>query len=78
MIINESGVCVQLGDVHLYVVRVGHLEQQLQGLALQCLVWVFQAVDHRQLVVGGKAGVDAHNPAEGLDSHILEIVVGRF
>mmetsp|Transcript_1346 Transcript_1346/g.3977 ORF Transcript_1346/g.3977 Transcript_1346/m.3977 type:complete len:477 (-) Transcript_1346:541-1971(-) len=59
---------------HLGVHRVGHAEQQVQCLALERLVRVFQAVQHHHLMLGGVARVVSHHRCETGHTKVLEVV----
>ena len=61
---------------HLNVCWLGHLAQQLQGLLLQGLIRVLQAVDDSDLVLGRILGVYAHDPGKPVNACVLQVVAG--
>lgn len=67
-----------LGAAHLYIIWLGHFVQQLQGLLLEHVIWVFQAVDDGQLMLSCILGVDAHYACQTIDAHILQVVTAAL
>lgn len=47
--------------MYLDVLGIGHAVEEVEGLATDGLVRVFQALDHYELVLGRVARIDPHN-----------------
>ena len=57
--------------------RVGHGKEEVESLTLERLIGIFEALDHNHLVVQRVLLVDLHDPSQGLDAEVLEVVVLR-
>jgi hypothetical protein len=60
--------------LYLDVGGLGHLAQQAEGLALEGLVGVLQAVDDGHLVLLRKLRVDAHHRPQRVHADVLQVV----
>ena len=65
-------------QAYLHIVWTGHFEKKLQSLLLEGLIRILQTVNDSDLMFIGIVGVDAHDSAEGINPHILQIVVARL
>ncbi len=66
------------GCSHLHVAGLGHLVEQLEGLLLEGVIGVFEAVDDSQLVFHSVLGIYAHYARQRVNAHISQVVAGGF